>query len=167
MNLEPELRASHCITDEAESRQGHPKQSSLSQPKSCIGHSTLSFIREYNSRAKDYVPKVLPSLQPINLSSDHCNSKRLLKRISEEFVPESANGMMLVDHGDYRQGSSPNMPRGPQYYEVNFDEDDEDEYELLLDERLARDGLYRGMSVSILVILYLANNEFNQVTTGI
>ena len=53
---------------------------------------------------------------------------------------------------DFQQGSTSNTidPRRPQYYgsglgDEGFVEEDED-YELLLDEALARDGLYRGMS---------------------
>ena len=74
-----------------------------------------------------------------------------LRCISEEFDLETADEMAFVD---FQQGSTSNTsdPRRPQYYglgsglgDEGFVEEDED-YELLLDEALARDGLYRGMS---------------------
>jgi hypothetical protein len=152
MNLEPEPTASHCITEGdggdkgAELRQISPEGVTLSQPKQptlFVGH---------NGEHKDYYVPVLPSIQSNNLSPDHHHSKRLLRRISEESAFETANGMTaFVDHADFRQGSpSSSKPRGPQYHggglgDVGFDEEDDDS-ELLLDEGLARDGLYRGIS---------------------
>lgn len=168
MNLEPEPRASQCITQGdgggsggdkgAELRQISPEGVTLSQPKQptiCVGQPFTN-----NDEHKDYYLPVLPSLQSINLSPDHHHSKRLLRRISEESAFEAANGMTaFVDHADFRQGSSSSSkPQGPQYHEsglgdVGFDEED-DNCEFLLDEGLARDGLYRGISVPIPVILY-------------
>ena len=63
---------------------------------------------------------------------------------------------------DFQQGSTSNNnttdPQRPQYYgsglgDVGFIEDDDD-YEFLLDEALARDGLYRGMSFCNLIPIY-------------
>lgn len=100
-----------------------------------------------------YITGVLPSLQHLELSPDRYNgSRRLiskshsLRRISEE-VDIAADDMMFDSH--FSQGSCSTRLRGPQYYgselgNTNFNEDDDD-YELLLDERLARDGLYRGL----------------------
>jgi hypothetical protein len=92
------------------------------------------------------VSRVLPSLQSINLFPDHH---------SEEFDLETTTDeMTFVEHNDFQQGSASNEPQQrPQYYgsglgDASFVEDDDD-YEFLLDEGLARDGLYRGMSVSI------------------
>lgn len=135
MNLESEVRATEL--DGGELHKGVTV---------CFGRNTANGATNFN---KDDVSRLLPSLQPINLSPDRYNSKRLLRRISEEFAFETANGMTSVDHADFRQGSSSNKPRGPHYYgsglgDVRFDED-EDDYELLLDEGLARDGLYRGI----------------------
>ena len=80
-----------------------------------------------------------------------------MRRISEEFDLETTDEMTFVEHNDFQQGSSSNRPQGSQDYgsglgDTSFVEDDDD-YEFLLDEGLARDGLYRGMSVSIPVIL--------------
>ena len=57
------------------------------------------------------------------------------------------------ENSQFRQGSSTKPQGGPQYYGAfgsrdgsttfDFDEDDDD-YEVLLDEGLAADGLYRG-----------------------
>ena len=107
---------------------------------------------EYNRRSKAYhVSRVLPSLRSINSSPErHHHSKRLLRRISED-LETTADEMTFVEHNDFQQGSASNGPQQrPRYYgsglgDASFVEDDDD-YEFLLDERLARDGLYRGMS---------------------
>lgn len=124
----------------------------------CVGgigsHPTSN---EYNWRSKVY--HVSRVLQSTNFSPErHHHSKRLLRRISEEFDLETADEMTFVEHNDFQQGSTSNEPRGPQQYygsglgDASFVEDDDD-YEFLLDEGLARDGLYRGMSVYISIIL--------------
>lgn len=158
-----------------------------SQPKqqtSGIGGHSVSFINNngHNWQAKDYyVSRVLSSLQP-DISSDHYNESRRfisnphsrgLLRISEELDLETTNDMMFVEHDEnshFQQGSSSSKPQRPQYCgtgldSASFDEDDDD-YEILLDEGLARDGLYRGISVSICIIL-LANDGFDKATTEI
>ena len=112
---------------------------------------------EYNWRSKVYhVSRAHPPPQSINLSPgrlNHRDSKRLLRRISEEFDLETtADEMTFVENNDFQQGSTSNEPQQrPQYYgsglgDASFVEDDDD-YEFLLDEALARDGLYRGMSL--------------------
>lgn len=82
--------------------------------------------------------------------------KKSLRSISEV---ETADEMAFVD---FQQGSTSNNnttdPQRPQYYgsglgDVGFIEDDDD-YEFLLDEALARDGLYRGMSFCNLIPIY-------------
>ena len=74
--------------------------------------------------------------------------------------------MTFVEHNDFQRGSTSNEPqqqRHPsQYYgsglgDASFVEDDDD-YEFLLDEGLARDGLYRGIYLSLLFILYILAN---------
>jgi len=69
--------------------------------------------------------------------------------------------MTFVEHDDFQQGSTSNEPQVEQqrhqYYgselgDANF-VDDDDDYEFLLDEGLARDGLYRG-SYRNLLLLY-------------
>ena len=108
---------------------------------------------EYNGRFKVYhAPRILPSLQSIN--KKHYHSNTLLRRISEEFDFETtADEMTFVEHNDFQQGSTSSEPQQrPQNYgsglgEASFLEVDDDDYEFLLDEGLARDGLYRGMSL--------------------
>ena len=95
-------------------------------------------------RPKVHVSSVQLSLQSIN----HHHPKRLLRRISEEFDLETtAEEMTFVEHNDFQQGSASNEPQqryGSGLGDASFVEDDDD-YEFLLDEGLARDGLYRGM----------------------
>ena len=123
------------------------------------GHQTSN--GEYNWRSKVYsVSRALPSLQSINLSPERCHhSKTLLRRISEEFDLETTvDDMTFVEQNDFQQGSTSNEPQQrPQYYgsglgDASFVED-EDDYEFLLDEGLARDGLYRG--ISVILSLYI------------
>jgi hypothetical protein len=66
--------------------------------------------------------------------------------------------MTFVEHDDFQQGSTSNEPQleqqRHQYYgsglgDANF-VDDDDDYEFLFDEGLARDGLYRGIYLSLL-----------------
>ena len=99
-----------------------------------------------------HLSRVLPPLHSINVSPEgHHHSKRLLSRISEEFDLEStADEMTFVEHNDFQQGSVSNEPQQrPQYYGSGLGDaslvEDDDDYEYLLDEALARDGLYRGM----------------------
>lgn len=110
------------------------------------GSSSSSFINntgEHNWRTKS--DKVLPSLRPIDLSPSRYNEPRRsasrshLKRIAEELD----SGDTMSEPDDVREGSS---SAKPQYYgstAFGFSEDDDDE-EFLLDEELAKDGLYRG-----------------------
>ena len=113
---------------------------------------------EYSWRSKVYSPP-----QSTNLSPERHRSKRLLKPISEEFDLETAADemTMTIEHNDFQQGSSSNdEPRQrPQYGsgfgDTSFVEDDDD-YEFLLDEALARDGLYRGMSSVIIFVIFLS-----------
>ena len=160
-----------------------------SQPKqqtSGIGSHSVSFINNngHNWQAKDYyVSRILSSLQPTDLSPDRYNesgrfisnppSRGLLRRIAEELDLETTNDMMFVEHDEnshFQRGSSSTKPQRPQCYgtglgNASFDEGDDD-YELLLDEGLARDGLYRGISVSTCIILF-ANDGFDKATTEI
>ena len=113
----------------------------------CIGnHSTYSTPNSEYNRSR-----VLPSLQSINLSPERHHCKRLLRRISED-LETTADEMTFVEHSDFQQGSASNEPQQrPQYYgnglgNASFVEDGDD-YEFLLDEGLAREGLYRGMSL--------------------
>ena len=145
---------------------------SLRVSTTCVGgignHPTSN--GEYNWRSKKVhhvSSRVLfPSLQSINLSSErhhYHHHKRLLRRISEEFDLETADEMTFVEHNnDFQQGSTSNEPQGPQQYygsglgDASFvEDDDDDDYELLLDERLAREGLYRGMSIYLFPIILL------------
>ncbi|KAF8797555.1 hypothetical protein BYT27DRAFT_7204351 [Phlegmacium glaucopus] len=129
---------------------------------------------------RDYISRVLPSLPPLNffspdhLALSHNGSRRsqhikrkLLKRVPEELDFESVDNML--EHDDFLQGSTSTkllQPQGPQYYGAfgsengsatsGFGEDgddlSDDDYELLLDERLARDGLYRGNYRNLLLL---------------
>ena len=138
-------------------RIGYSKQQLLGT--SCVGGigNHPSSNGEYNWRSK-----VHPPLQSINFSPErHHHSKRLLRRISEEFDLEmTADEMAFVEHNDFQRSSaSNNEPQGPQYYgsglgDSSFVEEDDDDYEFLLDEALARDGLYRGLS-SVILCLYI------------
>lgn len=127
-----------------------------SQPKQHFtGAGTLSSPFINNNGQQDYVSKVLPSTDRYNLATrgnSYCNKSssrpQWLKSISEELDLGSADDMMDHDEHDdnpqFRQGSS---SQGPQYYgATTFDiREDDDDFEFLLDEELARDGLYRGI----------------------
>jgi len=128
---------------------------------------------KHNWRIKDYKLEVPPYLQPTDLSPDRYSSavghnesrrsqhteRKSLNRVPEELDLQSVDNMPEDD--DFRQGSTSTklvQPQGPQYYGafgseygIGFGEDGDldDDYELLLDEDLAREGLYRGMSIYI------------------
>lgn len=110
------------------------------------GSSSLSFINntgEHNWRTKS--DKVLPSLRPIDLSPGRYNeprrsaSRSYLKRITEELD----SGDTMSEPDDFREGSSSAKPHYYGSTAFGFSEDDDDD-EFLLDEELAKDGLYRG-----------------------
>ena len=142
---------------------------SLRVSTTCVGgignHPTSNGEYNWQSKKVHHVSsrRALPSLQFINLSPErhHHHSKRLLKRISEEFDLETADEMTFVveRNNDFQQGSTSSEPQGPQQYygsglgDASFVEND-DEYEMLLDEGLAREGLYRGMSCIYLFPYY-------------
>ena len=123
----------------------YPFKLSQSNPSLVVGTVDPAFLSPSSNG-------VLP---PINLSASRYSSavrrKRLLKRIAEELDLESGDNMRYDENAQ----ASSTMPRGPQYYHGAFGselgntsfEDDEDDFELVLDEELARDGLYRGMMV--------------------
>ena len=122
----------------------YPFKLSQSNPSLVVGTVDPAFLSPSSNG-------VLP---PINLSASRYSSavrrKRLLKRIAEELDLESGDNMRYDENAQ----ASSTMPRGPQYYHelgnTTF-EDDEDDFELVLDEELARDGLYRGMVYSFIL----------------
>jgi hypothetical protein len=153
------IRVSRCLHID------HSKQ------HTCFGNHPSS-NGEYNWRSKNYhVSRALPPLPSIKLFPErhYHHSKRLLKRIPEEFDLETAGEMTFVERNDFQQGStSNNEPQRPHYYgtglgDVSFVEEDDD-YEFLLDEALARDGLYRGSLCNFIFYTYA---NLKKAATGI
>ena len=114
----------------------------------------------YSSHGHPASTNGVSSVLPLNHSPEetthHNHSiKKSLRSISEV---ETADEMAFVDFQQGSTSNNPTDPQRPQYYGSGFGDvgfiEDEDDYEFLLDEALARDGLYRGMS-SVISSLYI------------